>query len=269
MERVAVERLQVGEYGQATDYLGDEAIRAQVLGSDIAQIVLLVAQAGTVAVGGIAHHVAVEAVGNLLLDALKGAAAYKEDILGVDGYHLLLGVLASALWGHVDDRAFEQLEQALLHTLARYVAGDGWVVALACNLIYLVDEYDAPLGLVDVVVGGLEQAGEQALDVLAHISGLGEHGGVDDGEGHVEHTGYGAGEQSLAGAGGADDDDVALLDIDIIGAALLQQTLVVVVDGHGEKFLSLLLPDDILVEATLDLVRGRELAVHLAGKIIL
>jgi hypothetical protein len=55
----------------------------------------------------------------------------------------------------------------------------------------------------------------------------------------------------LPRTGRADEQDVGLLELDVVGAALLVarlQTLVVVVDGDGEHLLGVLLTDDVLVE---------------------
>jgi hypothetical protein len=70
--------------------------------------------------------------------------------------------------------ALEDLQQRLLHALAGDVAGDRRVVALARDLVDLVDVDDAPLGPLDVVVGGLQQLEDDVLDVLADVAGLGE-----------------------------------------------------------------------------------------------
>ena len=75
------------------------------------------------------------------------------------------------------------------------------------------------LGLLDVVVGGLDQLEEDVLDVLADVAGLGEGGGVGDGEGDVEHAGQRLGEQRLAAAGGAEQEDVRLLQLDLVVVA--------------------------------------------------
>ena len=165
-------------------------------------------------------------------------------------------------------------------------AGDGGIVALAGNLVDLVDEDDASLGPGHVVVCGLKQTGEDALHVLAHISGLGQHGSVDDGEGNVEHAGDGPGQKSLAGTGGADKQDVGLLQFqtlegrflgiqDFIGLALaaplgrgigrfpgkcLIDPLVVVVHCHGQGLLGIPLPYHVLVQES-----GYLLRCHLQG----
>src|SRR5262245_33453242 len=51
-------------------------------------------------------------------------AAHEQDVSGVDLQEFLLWVLAPALRRHRRDRAFHDLEQGLLHALARDVAGD-------------------------------------------------------------------------------------------------------------------------------------------------
>ena len=40
----------------------------------------------------------------------------------------------------------------------------------------------------DVAVGRLDELEEDVLHVLVHVAGLGQGGGVDDGEGHVEQV---------------------------------------------------------------------------------
>src|SRR5712664_1380451 len=82
----------------------------------------------------------------------------------------------------------EGVQQAL-HALARHVAGDRGVVALACDLVDLVDVDDAPLALLHVVVGVLEEREDDVLDVLADVAGLGQAGGVRDRERHLEEAG--------------------------------------------------------------------------------
>jgi hypothetical protein len=111
---------------------------------------------------------------------------------------------------------FQQLQQRLLHPFAAHVTRDARGVALTADLVDLIDEDDAAFRLADIVVGSLEQAAQDALHVLSHVAGLGEHGGVGDGEGHVEHAGDGLGQQGLATAGLTDQDDVALLDLHIV-----------------------------------------------------
>jgi hypothetical protein len=172
----------------------------------------------------------------------------EQDVAGVDLQELLLRVLAPALRRHAGDGALDQLEQRLLHALARHVAGDRRVLGLARDLVDLVDVDDALLRLLDVVVALLQQLLDDVLDVLADVAGLGERGGVGDGERHVEHPRQRLGQQRLARAGRADQQDVGLGQLDLVVLLPALDALVVVVDRDREGLLRALLADHVLVE---------------------
>ena len=127
--------------------------------------------------------------------------------------------------------------------------------ALRDDLVDLVDVDDPLLGPIDVVVGGLEQLEQDVLDVLAHVPGLGEAGGVGDGERDVELAGEGLGEEGLAAPGGTDEEDVGLLQFDVALDLAATDPLVVVVDRDRQLLLGVVLPDHVVVEVGLDLDR--------------
>src|SRR6185295_3268081 len=97
---------------------------------------------------------------------------------------LLVRMLASALWRNVGDRAFENLQQRLLHPLARYVTCDRGVLVLAADLVDLVDVDDALLALFDIAAGRLQQLEDDVLDILADVPGFSQRRRVDDREGN-------------------------------------------------------------------------------------
>ncbi len=199
----------------------------------------------------------IETLRNALFDAVKCASANKQNVAGVDVDIVLVGVLSASLWRHVDHCALEQFEQALLHTLAAYIACDWWVVGFAGNFVYLVDKHNAAFGLGYIVIGHLQQTRKNAFNVLAYIAGLGKYGGVDNGEWHIEQAGYGAGKQCFARAGWANHDDVRLFNFNIIvlfAVCGLGQSLVVVVNGYAHKAFGVVLPYDVLVEVCLDVL---------------
>ena len=169
-----------------------------------------------------------------------------------------------ALGRHVGHGALQDLQQGLLHALAGHVPGDGGVLALPGDLIHLVDIDDAPLGQLDVVVGGLDQTQEDVLHVVAHVARLGEGGGVGDGEGHLQHPGQGLGEQGLAAASGAHEQNVALLELHVVAAAEID-ALVVVIYRHRQGHLGGLLADDILVQHLVNLPGGGDGVGDLPG----
>ena len=124
-------------------------------------------------------------------------------------------MLAAALGREAADCAFEDLEERLLHAFAGDVARDGDVVGLRGDLVDLVDVDDAALGELGVAVRVLPEVAHHVLHVLAHVAGLGECGGVADGEGDLQHLGERAGEECLAAAGGADEEDVGFFDLHV------------------------------------------------------
>ncbi len=114
------------------------------------------------------------------------------------------------------------------------------------------------LGPLHVVVGGLDELEEDVLDVLTHISGLGEGGGISDGKGDVQHAGQSLGQQGLAAAGGAEQEDVGLgqLDVGVMRPVVARlDPLVVVVDRDRKDLLGVLLADDVVVQELVDLFR--------------
>ena len=151
-----------------------------------------------------------------LLEAVERAAADEQDVGRVDLQEVLVRMLAPALRRHRGHRAFDQLQQRLLHAFARDVARDRRVVGLARDLVDLVDVDDAALRALDVVVAVLQQLLDDVLDVLAHVAGFGQRGGVGDHERHVEQARERLRQQRLAGAGGADQQDVALAQLDLV-----------------------------------------------------
>src|SRR5713226_1716936 len=257
--------VQVGQYPhdrQAADELWDQAVADQIGGLHLLE------QLDVAAVRGRWLSVSVEAqrlLPGAPLDDLfqpdKRAAADEQDIGRVHGREFLVRVLAAALRGHVGDGALDDLQQGLLHTLARDVPGDRGVLILLGNLVNLVDIDDALLGLGDIAVGVLEQLQDDVLDVLADVARFGQGRGVHNGEGHLEHARERLRQQRLAGTGGPDQQDVGLGQLHVTRLAVQENPLVVVVDGHGQFLFRLVLTDDVALQESLDLWRPRKAAV--------
>src|SRR6185436_19025204 len=98
-------------------------------------------------------------------------------------------------------------QQRLLHALARDVARDRRVVALARDLVDLVDVDDATLTLLDVVIGVLQEREDDVLDVLADVTRLGEAGRVRDRKWHLEEARQRLREQRLSRASRPDQQN--------------------------------------------------------------
>ncbi len=257
-ERVLVEVGDRTDDGEAADELGDQTELEEVLGEHVAEEVAEVLLVGAADVGTEADALAPDAALDDAVEAGEGAAADEQDVRRVDLDELLVGVLAPPLGRDRCGGPLQDLQQGLLHALAGHVAGDRGVLGLAGDLVDLVDVDDPGLGLLDVVVGGLDQLEEDVLDVLADVARLGEGGGVGDGERDVQHAGEGLRQEGLAAAGGPDEEDVRLRQLDLVavgvGAAELD-ALVVVVDGDREDLLRLVLADDVVLQEGEDLRR--------------
>src|SRR5258707_3594445 len=155
----------------------------------------------------------------------------------------------------------QDLQQRLLHALAGHVAGNRGILALAGDLVDLVDVDDPGLGLRDVVVRGLDELEQDVLDVLADVSGLGQRGGVGDRERDVEQPREGLREQGLARPGRPEQQDVRLGQLDPVLAgpvAARLDALVVVVDRDRQALLRLLLADHVGIEELVDLAGLRQ-----------
>src|SRR5713226_2262306 len=164
-------------------------------------------------------------------------------------------MLAAALWGDVGNGALQDLEQRLLHPFSRDITRDRRVVRLARDLVDLVYVDYPALGAADVEVGGLYQAEKDVLDVLANVAGFRQAGGVGDREGDVEDLPQRLHQVGLAAAGGADQHDIRLLQLDVADQLRRLDPLVVVVDGDREDALGVVLADHVLVERGADRLR--------------
>ena len=189
-QRICIKRIEVGDDRQTTNNFGNQAIFFQVGGRQVLQHVVLVQS--LVAACTIANDVSAFACSDKSLNTIEGSTSDEKDVFRVDSNHLLLGVFASALWRYVDDRAFQQLQHGLLDTFTRHIAGNAGIVALAGNLVNLINENDASFRSLHVVIGGLQQLNEDILHIFAHVTSLGEHGGIGNSERNVEHLGNSA-----------------------------------------------------------------------------
>src|SRR5882724_600446 len=263
-QRLLVELLERRDDRQAADELGDQPVLDEVLGEDVLQRLRGTALLLALDVGPEAQRLLVHPPRDDLLQSDEGAAADEQDVGGVDLQALLVRVLAAALGRHVALRPLEDLQERLLHSLARDVAGDRRVVALATDFVHLVDVDDAALGLLLVVARGLVELQDDVLDVLADVPGFGQSGGIGDGEGDGEKAGQGLRQQCLSRSCGADEQDVRLLELDLAVRLLGKvDALVVVVDGDRELLLGLLLADDVLIQQRFDFLRLRQVGVLL------
>src|SRR5262249_6350684 len=146
-----------GDDGQASDELGNEAKLQEVFRLHLVQELAHAALLLAADIGAESHALHTDAAADDFLEADECAAADEQDVGGIYLQEFLLRVLAAPFRGHARGGSFDDLQQRLLHSLARYVTSDRRVVPLARDLIDLVNVDDTALRLFDVVIGVLQQ----------------------------------------------------------------------------------------------------------------
>ena len=277
---VLVKRLRLGDDGRTSHKLGDHAKGVEVLREHLAQQVVLVDRGGAGDLGVKAHTLVAHAVGDDLVQTHKGTTADEQDVGRVDLQQLLLGMLAAAGGRNACHRTFKNLKQRLLNALARDIAGDGEVLGLAGDLVDLVHVDNADLRALNIAIGGIDELEQDVLHILAHVTGLGERGGVGDGKRHLEDTCERLGEQRLTGTGGTEQQNVGLGELHLVHVIVklrvqtvvkgrkrstaLDDAAVMVVHGNRHGALGVLLAHDISRKLVIDLVRRRHVRDDLA-----
>lgn len=200
----------------------------------------------------------VDALTDHLIQAGESTTADKQDLGGINLQELLLRMFAPTLRRNRGDGAFNQLQQRLLHAFTRDVTRDRRVVGLAGNLIDFIDINDAALRFLHVIVTFLQQLLDNIFHVLTHVTGFGQRGGVGHGERHVQEARQRFRQQSFTAAGRADQQDVALAQLDTVAGIAVAQAFVVVVHRNRQHFLRLLLADDVVIQVVANFVRRRQ-----------
>src|SRR5438093_608974 len=121
-QRRLVEVVEGRDDRQPADELRDEPVLQEILGLDHHEEVAHPALLAPLDLRAEAHARASDARLDDLVEPDEGAAAQKEDVRRVDLDELLVRMLPPALGRHVGDRALEDLQERLLHDLARLAA---------------------------------------------------------------------------------------------------------------------------------------------------
>src|ERR1044071_2871572 len=181
------------------------------------------------------------------LESDERTTAEKEDVGCIDREEFLMRMFATTLWWNICDRAFEDLQQRLLHSFARHVASDGRVLVLTTNLVDLVNIDNALLRTFDIPVRSLQQLQNNILDVFTNVSRFSQRRRIHDGEGNCEHARERLCQQRLARAGGSDQQNICFLDLDVRTTTTEFDALVVLIHSDGQALLRFLLADHVFI----------------------
>ena len=264
-ERFFIEFFKNRNHRQTTDQLRNQTVLHKVtrfnLTEDIREVVILFADDCT----GKSDFTLLRAVANNALHSVKRTAADKEDLGSVDFHHGLSRILAPALDRHGRNGAFNELEKSLLNTLARHVAGNGRVLALAGNLVNFVKIDDALLCTLNVAAGGLHKLSDNILNVFTNVARFRQGRCIRNGKRHIERTSERLSQKRLARTRRADQQHIGLLQLNLVFKRLELfvtqriQTLVMIEYRHRQCPLSAFLTNYIIVEKLIELPRRRNL----------
>src|SRR5580658_713740 len=146
-----VQFVQDTQHWQAANELGDETVLQQVLWLRLTQELRVALCTNRRHFGSVqisvrdrleTERLLANAARDDLLQPNECATADEENVCRIDDRELLVRMLASTLRRNVRDRAFEELQQGLLHAFARNIAGDRGVLVLPPDLVNLIDVDD-------------------------------------------------------------------------------------------------------------------------------
>ena len=125
-------------------------------------------------------------------------------------------MLAPALWWNVADGSLKNFQQRLLHPFTKNITRDADVLGLAPDLVDFVDVDDAELSLCGVVVRRLQQSQDDVLNIFTDVASFSQCRRIGDAERHVQNLRQRLGEQRLATTSRTEEQDVALLHLDVV-----------------------------------------------------
>ncbi len=176
-------------------------------------------------------------------------------------------VFPPALRRHRGHGSFEDLQQSLLDPFPGDIPGDRGVLRLTGDLVDLVNIDNPLFRLFHIIIGGLDQFEEDILHILTDITGFRQRGGIGNGKGNIQDLGQGLRKQGFTAPGRPQEQDIALLELDIVKVLLGFYPLIVVVYCHRQGLFCLFLPNDILVQNRLDLFGFGEIP-HVQGNLV-
>mmetsp|Transcript_6440 Transcript_6440/g.12722 ORF Transcript_6440/g.12722 Transcript_6440/m.12722 type:complete len:458 (+) Transcript_6440:232-1605(+) len=205
--------------GETTYEFGDHAVLDEVFGYGVVEIFALDFEVvdvffhfGAKADGGGIH-----AFVDDVFEAGEGSSADEEDVGGVDLDEVASGVFPSWLLGNIDDVALDDLQERMLNSLPGDIATDADISSRFANLVRFVEVNDSFLASFQILSAFEVELEQNTLNILANIPRLRQTRGIGNDQRDINQLGQCFDQQSLPGASGTDDDDVALIEFAFMG----------------------------------------------------
>ena len=157
-------------------------------------------------------------------------------------------MLPASLGRDINNRSFEQFQQTLLNSFARYITGDGRVIAFSGDLIYFINKDYPFFCCFNIIIGILKKPCEQTFYVFTHITCLRKYCRIDDSKRYMQHPGYRSCQECLPCTCLSNKDDIRFFNFNILRIGFLHQPFIMVIDCYGYNLFSHILTNYILVE---------------------
>ena len=256
---VFVQLFQRGDYRQTPYQLGDQTKLNQILGFSFRKQLAHTTFGLGFNRGRKTNTRFFSTVADHLFQAIERTTHDEQNVGGVHLDKVLVGMLAPTLWRHRSHGTFDQLEQRLLHTLARDVTGDRRVIRLTGNFIDFVDVDNGALRLFHIVIAVLQQFLNDVFNVFTHVTSFGQGGSVGHHKRNIQHAGQGLGQQRFARTRRPDQQNITFGQLDIIAACFAAtNAFVVVIDRYRQGTLGRFLANNIPIQKLFDFLGGRQ-----------
>ena len=103
----------------------------------------------------------------------------------------------------------------MLHSFAGYISCDGCAFSFSGDFVNLINVDNAFFSPLDVIVRRMDQLQKHVFDIFTDITGFCQCRGVSNCERNTQNLCQRPRDVGLAGTGGTDHQDIALLNINI------------------------------------------------------
>ena len=212
-------------------------------------------------IGHEAHASGTDALFDDIDEVIEGTGEDEEDVCCVDADEILLsGAIFGGIRREGDGARFDHFEECLLHAFTADIASTGTTRG---DFVDFVDADDAAFGLFNIFVGGHPQGFDDVFDIFTDVTGFRQGRRIRDGERDVDELCDRLCDQGFATSRGADHQDIALGESDIIMfvAFDILNAFVVIINGDAHGDFGAFLSNDVLVEEGFDFT-----GQHISGR---
>ena len=193
---------------------------------------------------------------NDILQIRKSTATDKQNITCINSYKRYHCVFAVCTYRNFHLTSLKKLQHSLLHCLTTDISLVG--VLLLGNLVNLINENNTMLGTLHIIICRCQKFGNNALYIIANITGFCKRSGICNCKRHIQKFRQGFNQIGFTASGWSDHQHIRFLNFNLIHC-ICRHTFIVIVNRYRHYFLGFLLTDHILVKGFFDLMGSRNI----------